>query len=757
MGKLFIPVAVLRLAVLWHRRRVACIGCILPLLWVPLGYAQPGSSQSGVSSDFSVNTDNVSAQIQSLDSLEAEQERLRKLIADKPPAYQDKVMEPVTLLLGETESDAPLAEPDGFRSWSLEGRVGFADYESDAQGRQRAGETGIRGEYRQETQNYGEFSLQADVRARNSGDADASVGSLLAAREKNAARVTVRNYGFPVTTSITADTSAGDITSELTDAFSRSYRVSLGSSQVRGVGTRLSDGKFDLRAGMGQRGELTGGPYAGFEATQGKVSWLGYSQHLENGLTAGVQMNQAKDIPALDRAASLANTGSSENVDSLAASLGYGGDLEGDGDKKARITVLTSRVSAQNQVQDSDASGVFVEGGFRSGRYRHEMGVFGSEPDLRFGDNALVSDNRGAYWRTDRSGSRLSVGGGVDVEHYNAGTEGAAASRRVGVNANARYRIDRDRSIGGSVSIGDSRSVQESGAASTDSHARSSNLNAYYQTRFGALEPTRFSAILHQNESLVTNGAAATGDELQWEQDWITGKYETMRPELATTLGLAHDRSTGETQTYPTAGVNARYWLDGDWNVAGNLRYTSRQGNLSTSQGLSGTASTEYDMGSGWRTGATASMNQARVAVSGNSLLEPQVSRSTDKSAQLYLRWEEASGSPYQLVGKRNDGFAGSGSITGAVFFDANRDGEQQADEAKVPGVELFLDGRYRTTTGKDGRFEFTQVTTGKHDLTLNLDTVPLPWGSAREHNVSVDVPLRGWAEAYIPVVKTGE
>jgi hypothetical protein len=34
---------------------------------------------------------------------------------------------------------------------------------------------------------------------------------------------------------------------------------------------------------------------------------------------------------------------------------------------------------------------------------------------------------------------------------------------------------------------------------------------------------------------------------------------------------------------------------------------------------------------------------------------------------------------------------------------------------------------------------------------------VPLPWGSAGETGVSVNVPLRGRASAEIPVVKVGE
>jgi hypothetical protein len=95
--------------------------------------------------------------------------------------------------------------------------------------------------------------------------------------------------------------------------------------------------------------------------------------------------------------------------------------------------------------------------------------------------------------------------------------------------------------------------------------------------------------------------------------------------------------------------------------------------------------------------------------------------------------------------------------MSGRVFYDANRDGEQQSGEGGVAGVEVLLDGRYRAITDRDGRFEFPLVTTGRHQLTLTLESVPLPWGATGDTGTSVNVPLRGQATAAIPVVKVGE
>ncbi len=158
------------------------------------------------------------------------------------------------------------------------------------------------------------------------------------------------------------------------------------------------------------------------------------------------------------------------------------------------------------------------------------------------------------------------------------------------------------------------------------------------------------------------------------------------------------------------------------------------------------------------RLGASASLNQAVVNVSGGFYQgQPLLSRSNDKQFAVYLRWEGARGSSVRGPGLRTGGAVGGGSLDGVIFFDANRDGVQQAGENGAPKVEVLLDGRYRTTTDTAGRFEFPLVSTGPHRLTIQSESVPLPWGVADEQGTLVEVPLRGQATARIPVVRVGE
>ena len=716
----------------------------------------------------SPETSFIVAQVQSLDRLQAEQERLKKLMEGKPKAYVDKVMDPGSLPALSDADDGPLdGSQMGFRSYLLESRYGLDQSSGTGFNSLRASEFGLRSEYRQETLNYGDFVIQADVRHRG-GELDTNFGQLSYATRPTNERVTIRNLGFPITPRTFADTSLGDIYSEVTDAFSRSYRLSLGSSTVRGLGTRVFDRNFDLRAGVGQRGNLNGGPYPGFEASQGTLAWLGYTQRFDGNLYAGVQLNHATGVAPLNyNLLANPNIGPTAAVSSVAASFGYGRELLADGDKRVRVMLLHSQTSTPAVGNNNHAQGLFVEAGFLSGRFRHELGVYTAGPNLQLGDYTLASDNRGGYWRVDHTGSRLSWGGGIEYEQQNPKRDPERiANNRAAINANAQYRLARDTSIGGNANVSDTRYDNASVLSMGSNGLRSLNASVFYRTRFFGWGSSNFSATVYSNNALVANAPAATGDQFQWEQDWITGKYETMRPEFSTTLGLAHDRSSGATQTYPTAGVRFRYWANADWSMGGNLNYTSSTGNLSTSRGLSGTLNTERTLGGGWRFGATASLNQAvlttnqnqgLVNVSGSSFQEPLLSRSNAKSLYVYLRWEGSSGSPYRAAGLRSSDSAGTGSISGTVYFDANRDGEQQVGEGGTPNVEVFLDGRERVTTDRDGHFEFPVVATGHHQLTLQLESVPLPWGAALDRGLDVDVPLRGQATARIPVVRMGQ
>jgi hypothetical protein len=703
------------------------------------------------------------ARIESLDRTQAEQARIKALLDAAPASYQDRFMNPDELTAAEAaEPDAEAGQPEGLRSWVVESRLGLGDARTTGLGRQRATELGQRVEYRRETLNYGEFTLQAEGR-HQSGDhfsGGLGIGALGYARQASSERFTLRNLGFPLTAHTFADTTIGDLYSELTEGLARNYRLSLGSTTVRGASARLYRSDLDLRAGYGQRGLLAGGPYPGFERSQGTLGWLGTTVHLEGPWFTALQLDQADDVPAYYYDPAVARGLGSKRVTSWAAALGYGRGVLRDGGLKVRATLLgshtTSRAfSGAAGLAGDSSQGLFIEASARDGAFRHEFGIHAARPQLHFGDYALASAARGAYWRVDRHTSRLAWGTGLDYERTpaDAGFH-LSGYQRLGANGNVQYQFDRHTAVGGSFSTYQTRN---DAGLSGGGKARSLYGSAFYQTRFLDWPRSRFTLTLRRNELIVLGDSAATGQELQWEQDWVGGRQETLRPELTTTLGYARDRSGGMSRNYPTAGLQWRYWLDSGLQLAGNLRYTSQSGSLYTSRGLSGSLSAEKELGRGWRMGLQAYFNQARASTLPTPYALPNLYRSNEKTAYLYLRWEGSAGTGYRMAGAQAAEGAGGGSISGRVFYDANRDGEQQAGEAGVAGVEVLLDGRYRTVTDRDGQYEFPLVATGHHRLSLTLESVPLPWGASSDDASSVYVPLRGQASAAIGVVKLAE
>jgi hypothetical protein len=695
------------------------------------------------------------ARIQPLTRYEAEQARLRARIEAAPPTYQDRFMDASQAGALEAEEERK-PEPTGIRSWLFETRAGAGSADSTGLGKRRATEYGVRTEYRHETRDYGDLLFQVDGRTLQ-GDLQAGwsgIGALGYARERSSGRVTLRSLGLPLSTTTFADTTLGDTYSGITDGLSRNYRMSLGTTVVRGASTRIFAADRELRLGTGERGLLTGGPYSGFEKNGGTLSWLGGTLRWGDQWYVAGQIDEARNVPAFYLDPLTGQGAGSKDVSSWAMSAGRGQEILSDGGYRLRVTAIGSRVrSATPGVDNGSATGLFLEGSVRLGTYRHEVGIYGASPNLHFGDFPLPIGTRGAYWRVDQNRSRLSWGLGLDLERTAAGANFSRIGYdRVGTSGYAQYVVDRHTSVGGNFNVYDTR-FDESDVLSTSlGRSRSLFASVFYQTRLFSLPRTRLSLTLHRNELIVLNGDAATGEELQWEQEWIASRQETQRTELTTTLGYARDRSNGAALRYPTAGVQFRYWPDSTLSLTGSLRYTSQSGNLSSSRGLSGTVSVEKELGQGWRLGLAASLNQARSSSVPTSSFGPQVYRADDKGVYVSLRWEGRAGVAYAPLGARAG--AGSGRIEGRVFFDASRDGVAQADEGGAAGVEVVLDSRYRTTTDRDGRFEFPLVTTGRHQLSLALESVPLPWGGGNDLSASVEVPLRGTAFAPIPVIR---
>lgn len=710
------------------------------LIWVFCSFLLlPTVKAAEASTMLDIQNSNVSAQIESVDVQQSEQDRLKKLIEAKPAAYQDKVMSAPELFELTTEEAESLVNTN-FQSYFIETRAGYDESQANTGNKGKVSNQGVRFEYLYETNDFGDLRVQG----QSSQEAKRLVNdSLSVENDAKDSSITISNNNLSLTTKIAADSALGDISSELASGLGRSSYLSLGVDSVRGARTRIRSNSFDVRFGSGDLGELRGSPYGGYRKTDGRLSWIGGSYKLNKDFTFGVQVNQADNF----------ELASSANLKVTSTALGVNYTSDSDYAQKLRLTILNSELTDKS-LQTTSAKGIAIEGSLQLGRYLNEFGAYQSDPKLFFGKNLISSGRQGVYWNLQREGNRFTFSTSLGLEQNNlAENKQGENSTSLNVDGNFQYHINRDHLYGGNLRI-----QQSSYDSEQQADRRSVYLYGYYQLFNTDWGRSRFSVSLHRNEQIVSNDVAATGDEFQWEQDWLgnTTKVATDQPELVTTLGLAHDRSGTETTSYPTAGINMRYWPTSDWSLSSSLNYSSQSGKLSTLQGLAGAIASEYRVTQNLLVGATVNLNQAKVETDGQGINLARTMRSKDKSAQFYLRWEGSRGQASGVLGKKTAGSAGTGSIVGFVFLDQNQDGERQVGEVGAPNVEVYLDGGYSVRTDNQGYFEFMRVATGSHELTLNLDTIPLPW-SAKEDSLSTEVSLRGQVTANLALTKGAE
>lgn len=373
----------------------------------------------------------VNAQIEVLDEYQAEQERLKALINNQPPAYVDKVMKQGNLT-SDSETVDDRTQPEGLRSYYLESRMYTRDSNNLANASTSTNDWTLRGEYRQQTLNYGEWIAQGEIHNQTIDN------TAYEDKKSKQNRLTLLNHDLPLTSAIKADSALGDFNGGITESLERQARFSLGNSNVRGVGTRIKGETFELRAGSGKRGVWESTPYASFRESQGTLQWLGYSKELSKNINTGLQYNRATQVKSND-------TELTTTLDSLAATINYQPKATETRSTQARLTGVKSK-----SLEGKTSQGLFAEGAFYQGHYYHEWGTFFSEPDLYFGNNLLADDNRGGYWRTSYHSSHLNTGMGIDIDETPATIENAG-NKRVSLNVNAQKRLDLNNTLSGNI------------------------------------------------------------------------------------------------------------------------------------------------------------------------------------------------------------------------------------------------------------------------------------------------------------------
>jgi hypothetical protein len=585
-----------------------------------------------------------------------------------------------------------------------------------------------------------------------------------------------------LTSGVLTDATVGDIPLDVIRTIQANGRLGFsGRSALRGVsGAFRSVNNFvELRLGIAERGRLDSSQYTGFVPHAGLVSWFGFGYRSARGFSLGLQALRATRLGdgsdhdgGATRTADLSfgrvitTTSPDQAASSLVAAVSKGElslPLADSGSWAGRVVGLLNHVDSVDPKAERVRKGIFADGRFRFGAFTHELALRLADAGLLFADRYLASATKVASWSVANSRASTSWGLNVDYSQFGGSSVLDAPTTQLSVRTDANWRFGKEHSLYlvGVASLERSglRSSATEASALVDSTRRAMSVSGGYRFPLAGFGVSSVTGTLRQNDVIVTNGTRATGWQVGWEHEWFRQRRDANALQVRTGIGYAFDQSTADGRQYPTASISFRSPTSAAWSIDGSLRYSAPNSNLTVERGLSGSISVTRKLAGNWTAGLTASANEAQLDVAfslatPNAL--PLLTRRSERSAMLWLRWESSHGAPYAPQGISTLGVAGAGEIVGSVVSAAGDDGRllQPTTFRGLAGVVVWLDDRYSAVTDSDGRFEFPLVPVGIHRVRLGIESLPLPWELESEGRLSLDVSLREKVETQFKVRK---
>jgi hypothetical protein len=468
---------------------------------------------------------------------------------------------------------------------------------------------------------------------------------------------------------------------------------------------------LQVAAGAGVPGLFDGIMVPDFHTLDGSTATLGAQWSPLSQWTVGGQFIEARDV-------NLAVGQVVEGNSLLSSDTGLVSAAWRDQNERLQMSLLDGEVSGKGS-----ALGAWLDGAITTGRIQQSAGLFRIDPNLTWGNQLIADDVQGGYYRVDYQSRRWFADAGVDQVHSVSGL----GSDTTFLTSNARYQWSRDWGVGGLTDVS-----RTGGGTNWSLEGFVDHLNRWGSGRVQA------------DETHTTNGEDSM---LSLDQTWNT----PTGLRLSTTASVERAEgmvSAGTAQGSTLIGLSA--YGGGQFTtrlgIEGNVRWlTTVQGRAAP--GTSANVALTYDLSPNWEVLATYydSRQGAFTQLTVVSPLTPPIATPVPGVAErgvfLTLRYKRASGAHFAPLGGAAG--AGSGSIAGTVYLDANANGRADAGEAGVPNLTVMLDGRYSVQTDAAGRFDFPAVATGQHVITVISDNLPLPWTMVDDGRVAVEVTTR--------------
>ena len=601
------------------------------------------------------------------------------------PAYEDRLIEGGALPPLASEGEGAEHDPSGpARSLRIEGTASRTE-----QGDRVRRESGISANARVDTLRYGALTLDLVLR-HNPSDV----------------MVTAWQRGLAFDGGWRADNGAGMLNTPAIDLARQQYRFYLPTFPMLGLTTEWQrHGDVQVHAAAGEPGVYDGQRVGGFERLGGALVTGGAEGNLAKGWQAGVQAVHVNNVLA---GTDLDNPSARTQGGSLYAATAWQ-DARG----RMQLNVMDSKLG-----DDRHKFSAWFDGEARSGRYRHNYGIFRFDPGATWAYSPVNGDVEGGYYRLNYQSQQWIWTAGFDSVNS---ITGRGVSGVYG-NGSLRYQVDRSLGVGGGATV---------------RHAGADGGTAYaFVDRLGDLGTTRLQV------DVVAVQGGQRGGQLTADQAWAT----PVGLRLSTSLAIGRLREENGTAT-DRASIAAFGGIDltNTLSIEGDLRFARERGG----QHLNGRYA---NVGVVWRFAPRWSLNGLfyvnRAELRPFTTIDPLVPpppvatlAPRDRAIFITVRFEDHAGTPISPLG----GMPGTaaGTIVGYVYLDANDDGRRSAGEAGAPNLTVILDGRFSARTDTEGKFEFPLVASGTHAIYVMPDNLALPWAIPNESRRDVAVGTR--------------
>ncbi len=581
------------------------------------------------------------------------------------------------------------------------------------------------------------FQIDTFIEAPNFGTLSLQALALGGSNVSGLSSWTLRQAGLPFDNGWRADNALGTTNLLMPDISRRSSRLTLPGPQVIGGSTQwryVGSDQLTVGASVGEPGRFEGFPQSRFVGGGGRVSNV--FAEVAHGpwtfaATAAEGNNIVPESAAIDTASP--NTVKRISPTNIYLSTAYADRASGFG---AQLSAIGSRV------EGASSTGIYADANWRDGAHRHEASLFYLERGLAWLDRALAADLQGAAYRYGYNAARWDISANVESFDSISG----ASPHGWFASGGGRYLLSTKFSAGG-------------GFAVRDFGGKSSSGFGYVQAT-SSLGTTRAQIDVATSDSGSNSGPSSQA--LTLEHSFFTEASLA----LSTTLSveritperlLAVNSSTGgETTTQQSSqnafaiGLNGRYAITDALSVQGNLRArqlrnVDNRGNNDFTIALN--IGLDWQITSAWLFNASIYENRGiitdPIAVQ-SPLVTPIVvrTRPNDRGVFVSLRYSVRAGTSSAPLGGRVGG--GSGKIEGSVFLDTNGNGLRDGNESGAANVVVVLDGRYSTRTDGVGNYQFSEVASGSHTLTVVQDDLPLPWTMDVDRRYDAPVSTRG-------------